>query len=258
MTHLEASEQLAALALDALDAEAAEAVAAHVAGCASCASELASLEATAAELGGAVSPVAPPARLRARLFADASTFDTAQPATLRTVGPSPVRRSGRRLPEFVRGAAARPAWSLAAALALALIATAVFAAIDNQRQARELALDRAALALLTSTETVEHRLTPPPGAGVPAASHGHWFHRPGVNTQVVVGESLPPPEHGQYVVWLQRGGVWQRGGDLPLDERGNGRLVLLGWDGQDVGEVEIRLEATDASSPSPKVVLRYP
>jgi hypothetical protein len=269
MTHSEVFDELPALALNALDAQEAAAVTAHVTTCSICTAELASLELTAADLASALPQVAPPAVLRARLLDSMAMPVVARPEVAGrhptgrgTSSIGPRSRSERRpwwpLSPFPRSGAARPAWLLAAGLALALIVTGAIGIINDRRQAQELALDRAALALLTSTEKTDNRLTPPVGAGLPEAAHGHWFHRPGVNTQVVVGEALPRPERGEYVVWLQRGGVWQRAGALPLDDQGYGRLVLLGLDGQDVGAVEITQETEATNSPSGKIVLRFP
>ncbi|MHB8620864.1 MAG: hypothetical protein ACYDAG_15040, partial [Chloroflexota bacterium] len=113
--------------------------------------------------------------------------------------------------------------------------------------------DDAALALLTSTETTIARLEPA-ASGLPPNTHGHWYHRDGVPTQVIVGEFLPPAGRGQrYVAWERQGQAWLRLGELD----GKGRLVVLGSDGSTVTGVEVTREAGSAAQPGSDVVLRF-
>src|SRR5207248_10274322 len=90
----------------------------------------------------------------------------------------------------------------------------------------QLQLDQLGLALLTSTETKVERLGPVLNPTGP--EHGHWYHRPGVPTQVVVVEFQPPLPVGQgYDGWLQRGnGAWQSVGRFTPNDQGYDRIIL--------------------------------
>jgi hypothetical protein len=138
-----------------------------------------------------------------------------------------------------------------------LLLSAVSASLVGQiRQQQELVESRAALALLTSTETENVPLVRV-AANLPADAHGHWFYRAGVATQVVVGERLPQPARGEhYVVWMLLPSGWTSVGTLPVDETGYGRLVLLGRDGAEAQALEITLETQTSATPGPRVVLR--
>lgn len=238
MNHREAEELLPAYALGALD-EPAE-LAEHLRTCRRCQALLADYLETTARLGEAVEPVAPPPRLRATVLANA-------PA---------ARRSRPRFIPF-----GRP-FLLAAALA-ALLAIAFLSAADlRQRQQLaadqgQLALDERGLALLTSTETSVERLNPV--AALPPGAHGHWYHRDGVPTQVVVVEMLPPAPSGRfYLGWLRRDdGTWRRTGAFTLDSSGYGRVILLGDDGSHVVEVVVTRQSGESAEPAGETVLQW-
>lgn len=93
MGHERAREALEALALDALDGAERAAVLVHVARCAACQGALAELQAAAAALSYAVSPVpmdaSSSAHVRARLLARASA-DRAAPRDARATPPAPA------------------------------------------------------------------------------------------------------------------------------------------------------------------------
>lgn len=242
MTHEEATPLLPVYALGALD-DASE-LEAHLRDCDRCAAELASYLETTATLGAAVEQVAPPDRLRRSVLASLSDAPRVPRRPLPT-WPSMGR--------FSLGALA------AAAILIVGLGVAVVAQQAQLRSAREeLALDQSGLALLTSTETTVVRLAPSPGFGGDA--HGHWYHRAGVATQVLVIEFMPPPPAGSaYYGWLQRAdGSWQRAGTFALDDRGYGRIILVGSDGADVRGVVVTLQNRATAAPSGAVALRWP
>jgi hypothetical protein len=126
----------------------------------------------------------------------------------------------------------------------------------SQQAQQELVEDRAALGLLTSTETTNDLLGRA-STGLPADAHGHWFHRPGVTTQVVVGERLPSPPPGQrYMVWMRLERGRTAVGDLKVDDTGYGRLIIMGSDGSEASGVEVTLETDAAFEPGSAVMLR--
>jgi len=173
------------------------------------------------------------------------------------LGSSPASRLGAaNQPEksnILRFPTRAPSWLAAAVLLVALAGSAAAGFVRDAGARAQLRTDDAALALLTSTETTVERLEPA-ASGVPADAHGHWYHRDGVPTQVIVGEFLPPLSRGQrYVAWERQGQAWLRAGELD----GNRRLIVLGGDGHDVSAVEITREAGQSSEPGSDVVLRF-
>lgn len=260
MTHIEAREALAIHALDALDPDEAAALEAHLAACSTCTAELASLRRPADEMAAAAPLCVPPARLRARVVATAAALEGAAPPQPVALARVPERRGARhwlRLrPSVQRWQPA--AWLAAAVLLLALSGAGAggYAAYRAQQQ---LAMDEAALALLTSTETVLDRLAPAPGAAVGPTTHGHWYHRAGVPTQVIVGEALLPlPAGERYVAWLQRPEGWQQAGALVPDAHGSARLVVLGHDPAGTAGVLVTRETDDPIAPRGPAMLRFP
>lgn len=238
MTHDEARDLLPGYSLGALDDEAA-ALEAHLEGCPRCSAQLAAYLETTAALGGAVAQREPPAHLRAAVLADA-----------------PLRPLPRAVPRRRIG---RP-WLAAALLLLALGLAGGNLAQRRQLAATrsELALDSQGLALLTSTETTVQRLVPAGGLG--GQAHGHWYHQPGIATQVLVIEFMPPPPAGEsYYGWLQRSnGSWQAVGAFTLDAHGYGRRILLGSDGADVVAAEVTRQGRATPGPAGPPLLRWP
>lgn len=239
MTHAEVSELLPLYALNALDEAEIPALEEHVSECDACAAELRSFESVAGGMGSAVPVLTPPAQLRERLLASAAAH-------------APDARSRQR-GRLLRFPSRAPSWLAAAVLVVALASAAAAGFARDAADRAQLRTDDAALALLTSTETTVDRLEPV-ASGLPANAHGHWYHRDGVSTQVIVGEFLPPLGGGQqYAVWERTGQAWQRVGEL--DSRG--RLVLLGSDGSRVVAVEVTRDAGAAAQPRGDVVLRF-
>jgi hypothetical protein len=244
MTHDEVADLVPAYALGALDSDVdVVEIEEHVRGCAQCSDLLATCLDAAAALGEAVEPVAPPQALRAAVFGHAA--------------PPQVHR-GWNWSWWLLGRS-----SLAAAAILLVLSLGLGAGyITQQRQLGDtqstLALDEHGLALLTSTETSVDRLAPLTPS--PTNSHGHWYHRLGVDTQVVVVEFMPAPPAGEaYYGWLQHtDGSWQLVGRFTLDANGYGRIILLGGDGSNVRGVTITRQSQPSAAPSGDVVLRGP
>jgi hypothetical protein len=249
VTHEETFELLPVYALGALDQDVA-ALEAHLDQCLRCQAEMAACLRTTARLGQAMEIVAPPPALREAVLAAVPVQAVADRGRLRWFG------SRVRFPILLR----HPT-SLATAAALVLVVLGLAAwNLAQQRQLRsahsELMLDRQGLALLTSTETINIRLNPVAEPGTP--EHGHWYHRPGIQTQVLVIEFMPKPSAGaSYYGWLQgEDGSWRAAGAFPLDDRGHGRLILLGDDGSGVKSVAITRQSPPATTPQGRFILR--
>jgi Anti-sigma-K factor rskA len=261
MTHEEAMALLPEYALGALE-ESAD-LEAHLVGCPTCAAELASLLETTAALAAAVAPVPLPAALRARVLAHGVARPDAPAAARRRLAVSlDHHRPGGATIVHLPFRRAASGWLAAAAAVLLVLGGFGAGSLAQQRQIEatraELTLDRQGLALLTSTETANARLAPVPPLG--GNAHGHWFHRPSVNTQVLVVESLPAPANGEaYRGWLQRkDGSWIAAGPFALDQTGYGRIILPGGDGSDVAAIEVTRQAGETAAPAGTLVLKGP
>ena len=246
MTHEEAAEVLPDFALGAFDGD-AEALERHLATCAVCSAQWALYLATTTRLAEAVPMLDPPERLRAAVLANGAVMRADQRYR---------QRRRHSLAGFILPAAA------------VLILTIGLGGHSLQQQRRldatqaQLVLDGQGLALLTSTETTIQRLEPVIGPvlrpGMPA--HGHWYHRPGIQTQVLVVEFLPlPPAGDAYFGWLQRAdGTLEASGRFTLDSQGYSRLILVGHDGADVKAAIVTLQSTSSVTAPGPVVLRWP
>lgn len=242
MTHEEAQSLLPSYALGAL--EDSTELKAHLDRCDPCSARLASYLETTARLGEAVETVEPPASLRESILSHRVAPITTAPRTAWL---------SRRVSQYVLA-------TLAALLVVALGLSAVVVGQRHQLQSAqsELALDQQGLALLTSTETTVERLQPVPPLG--GDSHGHWYHRPGIPTQVLVIEFMPRPPVGQaYVGWLEKAdGSWRATGPFTLDAQGYGRIILVGDDGTRVRAVMVTRQSGDTVAPAGATVLRWP
>ncbi len=254
MTHDQASELLVKALSEPLSPAEAEALSTHLAACSACRTEGGLIEGTFDAVIGASRPVQPAARLRDRVLASADLLQGDR-ARARQVDGEPrrglwlvrvPRRDSRLFDHPVAGRAA----ALAAALLVAVLAVTTFVATrEIHQQAAAIALDSAALRLLTSTETTNTYLARQ-SASIPGDAHGHWFHSPDSDTQVVVGVNLPAPRDGErYVVWLGRGGQWAAAGELRVDGQGYGRLVLVNTDSSHVDAILVTLERGSATRP---------
>ncbi len=247
MTHDEVVQLLPIYALGALDEDVA-AVEAHLRECTRCAKLLAAYRETTATLGEAVEPALTPPELRAAILAMVP-----KRSTRRWLGfPLPALR----LP---------PRASFAAISALLIVALGFGAGYVVQRQdllatRSELNLDQQGLVLLTSTETTVERLAPAASLGTGTNIHGHWYHQPGIKTQVLVVEFMPAlPARERYYGWLQsKDGSWQLVGAFSLDSKGYGRLILLGTDGSQVRRVVVTRQTQVTAMPQGEFVLSWP
>jgi hypothetical protein len=243
VTHDEVADLLPAYALGGLDEDTVP-IDEHLRGCRECSELLATYLEASAALGEAVPPVAPPASLRAAVFAHAE----------------------RRYPEGRGWAWGRWLWQrsslVAAGILLVLSAGLGLGNAVQQRQLDQsqstLALDERGLALLTSTETTVDRMSPLNPS--PTNAHGHWYHRGGIQTQVFVVEFMPTPPAGEaYYGWLElRDGLWQPVGRFTLDSTGYGRIILLGGDGSNARGVTVTRQSGPSAIPSGTIVLRGP
>jgi len=264
MTHSEIQELVAGYALDALDTSEEAIVADHLGDCPTCLAEYHSLLVAVDGLAAAPLQEGPPASLRARMLASAAEVfaggSVSSPrAAILPFEPAarPAPRPGGRFDRLPR--LRRFEWLAAAVLVAALSVTTVNGLNSNRQNQAELSRDQAALALLTSTETTNDMLLRGSLANVPATAHGHWFHRTGVMTQVVVGEFLAPAPAGQhYEVWLLQSSGWSPAGQMDVDASGYGRIIVLGSDGSGIRSVEVTLEQGKPSLPSPAVALHFP
>jgi hypothetical protein len=242
MPHEEAESILPSYALGAFDGD-VEALQRHLASCPVCSTQLAHFLEATTRLAEAVPMLDPPARLRTAVLTH-----------------NAVRQADRRF----RQTRWRPfaGMLLAAAAVLILVVGLAGHSIQQQGQLRvaqaQLALDGQGLALLTSTETTVQRLEPVIPLGDQA--HGHWYHRPGIQTQVLVAEFMPPPPAGEaYFGWLQRAdGSIEASGRFTLDSQGYGRLILVGHDGADVQSAIVTRQAVGAVTTPGQEVLRWP
>jgi RNA polymerase sigma-70 factor (ECF subfamily) len=147
-----------------------------------------------------------------------------------------------------------------APVAAALVLLLGLGTLAVQSVVERAALDRdeRALALLTTSDVPEVRLTPAPGFADPA--HGHFRSRPGASIAVLNVTSLPPAPAGRvYVGWVEHAGQWLRLGQVPTDSSGTGRVIAESPELATPAErVEVTLEAADAgSAPTGPVVIAW-
>ena len=209
MTCHEVRELLAALSLDALDADERDAVEDHLATCQACASELRAHEETIAALALALPQIDPPARLKGRILAAATTDRaTRRPAWRR-------RLTARRLSPL----------GLAAALALVIAVCAALWAASLQSQLVEQRALVASLeaqlgeqrALAASNEERAQRydrivavlqadqvyVRPLESTNGAAGAFGRVYLDPASGAGMMMVRKLPPLSEGRaYQLWL--------------------------------------------------------
>jgi hypothetical protein len=97
--------------------------------------------------------------------------------------------------------------------------------VRQVQQSRQFALEQRALWLVTSSDIVPLRLEPV--AGVDPQTHATYRARPGESLAVFTFSNFAPAGPGQtYRIWARTGQGWINLGNVPLDEFGNGRLVI--------------------------------
>ncbi|MBY0279243.1 sigma-70 family RNA polymerase sigma factor [Candidatus Binatia bacterium] len=110
---------------------------------------------------------------------------------------------------------------VAAALAVLLLVSGTWLI----RMRTDLALDEAALSLVTSSDTANLRLAAV--APAPPQAHARYRGRPGSGLAVVALSSFPPTAEGEHdVVWVRHGSRWIALGSVSTDATGNGRAIF--------------------------------
>ncbi len=223
MSHEQALQALEALALDALDADERVAVLAHVAGCAICQQEVIALQATAAQLAYAVTPVPMPAvqrdRIRARLvgrvLADRGHAPEVHPSANSVIlvpHPATAAHAGRHWLE------SKASWLAMAASLVAAVSLATLYQVtkerDTIREAYQFASSRTGgsdslRAALEDRDRLIANLTGPQVAVVTLTSGGihapsaRMFWDQSVDAWTFVAHNLPVPKTGRaYQLWL--------------------------------------------------------
>ena len=144
---------------------------------------------------------------------------------------------------------------VAAALVLLLVAAGAWLT----RTRSELALDEAALTLVTASDAENLRLAPVPPASPP--THARYRGRPGVDIAVVTLSSFPATAPGERnVVWVRHGERWAALGAVTTDAAGNGRAVLAVPDDGALPEqmVVTRERGTPGATPDGPIVAAWP
>ena len=121
----------------------------------------------------------------------------------------------------------------------------------------QMALDREqrALTLVTTSDLVPMRLTPPTGAQVPAGAHANYRGRPGVDLAVLTTELLPP---GRYEAWVRHGDRWTSLGTFTPNADGSAQIIA-----QDAAlmtppdAIEITTATNGATAPAGQVLLMW-
>jgi RNA polymerase sigma-70 factor (ECF subfamily) len=122
--------------------------------------------------------------------------------------------------------------------------------------------DARAIALVTTSELVPLRLTPPASAvGIPAGAHANYRGRAGVDLAVLSTELLPPAPAGQtYQAWVRHAETWTSLGKFIPNADGATQLVAQDSALTEPPEaVAVTLEPSGGShAPSGPVVLAWP
>jgi anti-sigma-K factor RskA len=217
MTHEEARERLADIALGVIDASERGRVLAHVAECAICRLELDSLQRTASELAYAVAPVPMAAeqrdrvraRLLARVHADARVQRTADVAVRSPSVLRPVRRA-----RF-----SRSAWLAAAA---SIVALASVGAMMRMRSAMTAEKDKT-IAALAGPNVAVMKLMP----ATPRAPSGMMFWDRSRGEWTLVAHNLTMPRAGRsYQLWLVTPKAKISGGMFMPDAHGDAMMQM--------------------------------
>lgn len=131
---------------------------------------------------------------------------------------------------------------------LALILGGIAALRAYQRQQDRLELDQDALGMVTSSDVVEHHLSPAPGE--PAGAHGNYRVRPGGGIAILTVSALPPLVEGaSYVAWIDVGNGWESLGEVSVDSTGHALLII----DRDDQSLPIAIQITRETDGSPTV-----
>jgi RNA polymerase sigma-70 factor (ECF subfamily) len=140
---------------------------------------------------------------------------------------------------------------------LALIVGGVAAVKSYQRQQDRLELNEDALGMVTSSDVVEHHLSPV--AGAPSDAHGNYRVRAGGGLAILTVSALPPPADGErYMAWIDVGHGWESLGEIDVDSSGHALLIVDRDDGSLPVSVQVTRETADNPSvPSPETVISW-
>jgi RNA polymerase sigma-70 factor (ECF subfamily) len=140
---------------------------------------------------------------------------------------------------------------------LALVLGGVAALRAYQRQQDRLDLEREALGMVTSSDVVEHHLSPAPDE--PADAHGNYRVRPGGGIAILTVSALPLLGEGErYVAWIDVGNGWESLGGVSVDSSGHA-LIIADRDDQSLPvAIQITRETDDNPSlPSQETVISW-
>jgi RNA polymerase sigma factor (sigma-70 family) len=142
----------------------------------------------------------------------------------------------------------------ASLLLLLLLVTGML--VRQVQQSRQFALEQRALWLVTSSDIVPIRLEPT--AGVDPKTHATYRARPGQPLAVFTFSNFAPAGPGQtYRIWARTAQGWLNLGSVPLDEVGNGRLVVENPALATAPvQLEVTLEPTDRTAQEPSDAAR--
>jgi RNA polymerase sigma-70 factor (ECF subfamily) len=140
---------------------------------------------------------------------------------------------------------------------LALIVGGVAALRSYQRQQDRLELNQDALGMVTSSDVVEHDLSP--ATGEPADAHGNYRDRPGGGIAILTVSALPPLTDGErYVAWIDTGNGWESLGTIGVDSSGHALLIIDRDDPSLPVAVQVTRETQDNPAvPSPETVISW-
>jgi hypothetical protein len=214
-------DQLPAYALGALDPDERLGVERHLATCEGCRPALDPFVGVATAMASAVPPVPPPASLRVRLMTEVQS-PRAVETTAKPAAASAAPRAGVVVPRWVAAA-------LAVAAVLLMAGSAVLAlqlAAVRQDRDSAAAAERKLAAYLSAGGQVTKLNSLPPSNYGSTWGHGSLVTAPGLPPLVVVDGCPPTTDQRLYRVWLARGGDRTGVGEIKVDEKGSGWLVV--------------------------------
>lgn len=253
MKHEDYKELLTLVVLDALDAPACSTLATHLVACAQCRTEFTELQATASLLAHTITPVKPAPALRTRLLAQLKTTpQTSGSGSDTTTAPGATAaqsETGRQSPaaapnvlpfaprRTVRARALATFGALAAALAIAALASALISLWSSNRQLHvevaRLTTDaqqtqqtltdlRAERDLLAAPDA---RLTELAGTNNATNAHARLTYDERTGKALLVATGLPAPPPGKaYQLWFIADGRPLPGSVFGTDATGRAEL----------------------------------
>ena len=112
------------------------------------------------------------------------------------------------------------------AASLLAVGIAVVGGRYVQTQQATLQREDRALRLVTTSELVPLRLTPPDAQAVPSGAHANYRGRDGNTVAVFTAELLPPAPAGTtYQAWVRHGNLWTSLGTFAMEPDGSAHLI---------------------------------